>query len=514
MKKKLLSILFLPTISLFAQTTYDVVVGPGLSYTPEVLTINEGDAVTFTSEGGTHDVNFNINTLTNMSFDNPADIVSLPTQGAGFMGTITFDVPGTYNYDCSVGYHAANGMVGQIIVNAIPSTTVVDIIVNSENHTTLESAVVAADLVTTLSGDGPFTVFAPTDAAFAMIPENVLNSLLADPSGLLTQILLTHVASGNVLSTDLSDGMIVPSLSATSLNISVTDSVVMINDATVTFANIQADNGVVHVIDLVLSPEETNNDDCTDNDVAINTLLGSMGVSDCAAVIDYLATAYDYSTAEACAWDGMPMFDFGGTIAEVCECSCEETGEETNTIVDIIVNSESHTTLETAVIEADLAATLSGEGPFTLFAPTDSAFAMIPEEVLNSLLYDPMGSLTYVLTNHVHAGNVLSTDLSDGMFVPTVAGTNLTVSITELGVFVDGAAVTTADIVADNGVIHVIDAVMVPSDLYVNESLLSEEKSNYLYSIDVLGKRVSEDSTGILIFDVYSSGKVIKRFKF
>ena len=100
------------------------------------------------------------------------------------------------------------------------------------------------------------------------------------------------------------------------------------------------------------------------------------------------------------------------------------------------------------------------------------------------------------------------------MFVPTVAGTNLTVSITELGVFVDGAAVTTADIVADNGVIHVIDAVMVPSDLYVNESLLSEEKSNYLYSIDVLGKRVSEDSTGILIFDVYSSGKVIKRFKF
>ena len=187
---------------------------------------------------------------------------------------------------------------------------------------------------------------------------------------------------------------------------------------------------------------------------------------------------------------------------------------EINTVVDVIVNSPDHTTLETAVLAADLAGTLSGDGPFTVFAPTDAAFELIPADVMTSLLMDPMGSLTYVLTHHVHSGNVLSTDLSDGMMVPTVAGTELTVSISDLGVFIDGASVTEADIVADNGVIHVIDAVMVPADLDIEESLLSIDESEYLYSVDILGKRVAEDTRGMVIFDMYSSGKVIKRFKF
>jgi hypothetical protein len=100
------------------------------------------------------------------------------------------------------------------------------------------------------------------------------------------------------------------------------------------------------------------------------------------------------------------------------------------------------------------------------------------------------------------------------MMVPTVAGTELTVSISDLGVFIDGASVTEADIVADNGVIHVIDAVMVPSDLDIEESLLSIDESEYLYSVDILGKRVAEDTRGMVIFDMYSSGKVLKRFKF
>ena len=83
-------------------------------------------------------------------------------------------------------------------------TTVVDIVVNSENHTTLEAAVVAAGLAETLSGDGPFTVFAPTDAAFAALPAGTVEALLADPSGALTDILKNHVLAGKVLSTDLS----------------------------------------------------------------------------------------------------------------------------------------------------------------------------------------------------------------------------------------------------------------------------------------------------------------------
>jgi uncharacterized surface protein with fasciclin (FAS1) repeats len=326
----------------------------------------------------------------------------------------------------------------------VESNTVVDVIVNSLDHTTLEAAVLAADLAGTLSGDGPFTVFAPTDAAFAMIPEDALTALLADPSGELTTILLSHVASGNVLSTDLTDEMVIPTLSGSEVSVSIDSSGVMINNAMVTVVDIVADNGVVHVIDAVITTEVV----------------------------------------------------------------------ESNTVVDIIVNSPDHTTLEAAVLAAELAETLSGDGPFTVFAPTDAAFELIPADVMSSLLMDPMGSLTYVLTHHVHSGNVLSTDLSDEMMVPTVAGTELTVSISDLGVFIDGATVSTPDIVADNGVIHVIDAVMVPSDLDIEESLLSIDESEYLYSVDILGKRVAEDTRGMIIFDMYSSGKVVKRIKY
>ena len=89
-----------------------------MTYTPSELTIEEGDIVTWISLGGTHDVNFDINSVTGESFGNPDEIASasLPVSGAGEMGTITFNNYGTYNYDCSVGAHAANGMTGSIIV--------------------------------------------------------------------------------------------------------------------------------------------------------------------------------------------------------------------------------------------------------------------------------------------------------------------------------------------------------------------------------------------------------------
>ena len=126
MMKKLFSKIMVSTMLLFpfmiiAQTTHTVEVGPGMTYTPDVLTIEEGDIVTWTSEGGTHDVNFDINSQTGESFGNPDEIASasLPVQGAGEMGSITFDNAGTYNYDCSVGSHAAMGMVGMITVSEL-----------------------------------------------------------------------------------------------------------------------------------------------------------------------------------------------------------------------------------------------------------------------------------------------------------------------------------------------------------------------------------------------------------
>ena len=117
-----------------------VIVGPGMYYTPADLTISSGDVVNWVSEGGYHDVNFNINSITNESFGNPSEIAnaSLPVLGPGEMGSITFTV-GTYNYDCLVGSHALMGMVGSITVTSSQPTTVVDVVVNSENHTTLRS---------------------------------------------------------------------------------------------------------------------------------------------------------------------------------------------------------------------------------------------------------------------------------------------------------------------------------------------------------------------------------------
>jgi uncharacterized surface protein with fasciclin (FAS1) repeats len=133
-------------------------------------------------------------------------------------------------------------------------------------------------------------------------------------------------------------------------------------------------------------------------------------------------------------------------------------------IVDTAVEAGSFTTLVTAVQAAGLEETLRGESPYTVFAPTDEAFAAVPQETLDALLADPQGALTDVLTYHVVPGKVMSTDLSDGMQAETVNGESLEITIEDDGtVKVNGATVVTADIETANGVIHVIDTVLVPA---------------------------------------------------
>ncbi|HPW09155.1 MAG TPA: fasciclin domain-containing protein [Burkholderiaceae bacterium] len=128
-------------------------------------------------------------------------------------------------------------------------------------------------------------------------------------------------------------------------------------------------------------------------------------------------------------------------------------------IVDTAVAAGSFNTLATALGAAGLVDTLKGKGPFTVFAPTDAAFAKIPKADLDALLKDK-AKLTAVLTYHVVSGKVMAADVKAGK-VKTVQGSELTVS-TMGGVMVDGAKVTATDIVADNGVIHVIDSVIIP----------------------------------------------------
>jgi uncharacterized surface protein with fasciclin (FAS1) repeats len=133
------------------------------------------------------------------------------------------------------------------------------------------------------------------------------------------------------------------------------------------------------------------------------------------------------------------------------------------TVVDIAVGSADHTTLVAAVKAAGLAETLSGAGLFTVFAPTNAAFSALPAGTLEDLLKpENKAKLASILTYHVVAGKVMSTDLKDGMKATTVNGQEITIGVKEGKVTVNGANVTTADLGAGNGVVHVIDAVILP----------------------------------------------------
>jgi len=157
--------------------------------------------------------------------------------------------------------------------------------------------------------------------------------------------------------------------------------------------------------------------------------------------------------------------------AAVEESAIEEADEmvgeaSVGTIVDVASANPDFSTLVAAITAAGLGETLSGEGPFTVFAPTNEAFAALPAGVLDALLLpENKDALTKILTYHVVSGAVMAADITDGD-VATVEGQNVTLSTAD-GVTVNGAAVVTADIVTDNGVIHVIDAVLVPADVDV-----------------------------------------------
>ena len=413
--------------------------------------------------------------------------------------------------------------IDQVIVQE-DENTVVDIIVNSEDHNTLEAAVIAAELADDLAGKGPFTVFAPTDDAFAALPEGTVEALLEDPTGDLAQILLYHVVSGKALSTDLSDGQIIETLQGKKVEVKIMDGKVYINDAMVTVADVMADNGVVHVIDAILIPPTTTVVDIIMNSEDHNTLEAAVIAAELAddlagegpftvfAPTDDAFAELPEGTVEALLED--PTGDLAqillyhvvsgkalstdlsdGQMIETLQGKKVEVKimdgkvyindamvtvadvmadngvvhvidavliPPTTTVVDIIVNSEDHNTLEAAVIAAELADDLAGEGPFTVFAPTDDAFAALPEGTVEALLEDPTGDLAQILLYHVVSGIALSTDLSDGQLIETLQGKKVEVKIMDGKVYINDAMVTVADVMADNGVVHVIDAVLIP----------------------------------------------------
>jgi len=289
--------------------------------------------------------------------------------------------------------------VEEVVEEAPP--TIVDIAVADGNFSTLVTALQAAGLVETLQGEGPFTVFAPTDEAFAALPEGTVESLLENPEA-LKNVLLYHVVGAKVMAADAIglDGQDVEALSGYSFKVSLDGENLKINDAMVVAADIEGANGVIHVIDAVLLPPAEGE---------------------------------------------------------------SEMMEEGKTIVDIAVADGRFTTLVTALQEAELVETLQAEGPFTVFAPTDDAFAALPEGTVEGLLADKE-ALSKVLLYHVVDGKVMAADVAglDGQEVETLSEGKIIVALDGEDVMLNDSKVIITDIEGSNGVIHVIDAVLLP----------------------------------------------------
>ncbi len=285
------------------------------------------------------------------------------------------------------------------------SQTIVDIAASDGRFETLVTAVQAADLAETLNSEGPFTVFAPTDDAFAALPEGTLDTLLMpENKQQLTDILLYHVVPGNVMAADVTsmDGQMADTaLEGQQIGINVDMGSVYLNEnVQVIVTDIEASNGVIHVIDAVLLPESNE------------------------------ATS----------------------------------GEMDMDIVDTAIADGRFTTLVAAVEAAELVETLKGEGPFTVFAPTDDAFAALPDGTLDTLLMpENKQQLTDILLYHVVSGEVMAADVVGMTSAPTVLGQDIAITVEDGKVLLnENAEVIITDIETSNGIIHVIDAVLLP----------------------------------------------------
>ena len=333
---------------------------------------------------------------------------------------------------------------GQQLV--IPTPTIVGRAVAAGSFKTLVAAVQAAGLVDALSGAGPLTVFAPTDAAFAKLPAATLNAILADKA-LLTKILTYHVVPGQVLAADVVGLSSAASLQGEAIAIQVAGGQVKVNTATVTATDITASNGVIHVIDTVILPP---------------SLAAAPAASAPAAAGGYVVKAGDslgrIARANAVTVDDLKAAN--GLRADTIFPG-QRLVIPTPDLVGRAQGAGSFKTLVTAVQAAGLVGALKGAGPYTVFAPTDAAFAKLPAATLRTLLANP-DLLAKILLYHVVPGNVKAADVVNLSSASTLNGASVSIQVAGGKVMVNNATVTATDIPAANGTIHVIDTVILP----------------------------------------------------
>jgi len=281
---------------------------------------------------------------------------------------------------------ASTSATVQARAKSIPATAVA-----AGNFNTLVTALQAADLVTALEGTGPFTVFAPTDEAFAKLPPGTVEMLLKpENKAKLIDVLTYHVVPGKVVAADVTKLRFAETLEGQRIDIVTKDGKVLVDGAEVVKTDIACSNGVIHVIDRVILP------------------------------VDLV-------------------------------------------IPQVAANAGTFNTLLAAAKAAGLVEVLSSEGPFTVFAPTDEAFAKLPKGTVESLLQpENKAKLVEILTYHVVPGRIYSDEVVAVTEAPTVLGRNLPIAAANGVVTVGGAKVVAVDIEASNGVIHVVDAVILP----------------------------------------------------
>ncbi len=271
--------------------------------------------------------------------------------------------------------------------------TIVQTAIDAPGFNTLVAAVKAAGLVDTLNSHSQFTVFAPTDEAFAALPAGTLETLLKpENKQQLIDILTYHVVPGRVMAKDAFDLKFANTVNGQRIAVDFNVDGLNINDSKIVASDIDCSNGVIHVIDHVLLPSG----------------------------------------------DSIPA---------------------------VATNAKSFNTLLAAVGAAGLGEVLSGKGPFTVFAPTDEAFSKLPAGTVESLLLpENKQKLTDILKYHVVAGRVYATDAVRAGMAPTLLGASVQIPVSADGVKVNDSKIVKADIEAANGVIHVIDTVLLPSE--------------------------------------------------
>lgn len=418
---------------------------------------------------------------------------------------------------CAANARADDGSGAQATAAACSSSrNIVDTAVSAGSFNTLAAALKAAGLVDTLKGKGPFTVFAPTDEAFAKLPKGTVEGLLKDLPK-LRQVLKYHVVSGAVTAKDVMKLTSAKTVLGQAVSIAASAGV-RVDGATVVKADIACSNGVIHVIDTVMLPK----DDIIDIAAKAGSFKTLMAAIDAAGLADTLRGEGPLTVFAPTddAFAKLPKGAVEGLLkdlpklravlkyhvvpgrlmaADVVKLNSAKTvlGQSVtlltasptkvdnativktdivgangvihvidavilpkDDIVDVAAGAGSFKTLLKAVEAAGLTDTLRGEGPFTVFAPTDEAFAKLPAGTLEGLLND-VPKLKQILLYHVVPGKNMAADVAKMSAARTAQGQTVQIN-TSNGVKVNDADVVRADVPAANGVIHVIDTVILP----------------------------------------------------